>query len=115
MVIRTLAMAGLCALFASSSFAQSASSVSPSKEAPAATSPRFEAAHVDRNKRIPIPVQGGPTRAGDRYMIYAHSMQSLVSIAYSIPKTKSSAALRGWSATVTISKPKSPQGQAMPT
>ena len=50
--------------------------------------PRFEAAHVDRNKRVPIPMQDGPTREGDRYVIYAHSMESLVSIAYDVPETQ---------------------------
>jgi len=50
--------------------------------------PRFEAAHVDRNKHVPIPNQSGPTREGDRYVIYAHSMESLVSIAYDVPETQ---------------------------
>ncbi len=89
MLIRFLVIASFCALSPFHSFAQSASGVSPIKQtSPAAASPRFEAARVDRNMRIPIPVQGGPTRVGDRYMIYAHSMQSLVSIAYSIPENE---------------------------
>jgi uncharacterized protein (TIGR03435 family) len=52
------------------------------------SSPRFEAAHVDRNKRVPIPVQSGPAREGDRYVIYAHSMQLLISNAYGVPENQ---------------------------
>jgi bla regulator protein BlaR1 len=50
--------------------------------------PRFEAAHVDRNKRVPIPVQSGPTRGGDRYVVYALSMQALISHAYDVPENQ---------------------------
>jgi uncharacterized protein (TIGR03435 family) len=43
---------------------------------------------VDRNTLAPIPVQSGPTREGDRYVMYALSMQFLISNAYGIPENK---------------------------
>jgi uncharacterized protein (TIGR03435 family) len=89
MKIRILVVASLLAFFPLLSFAQAAGSVSKGNAtAPAAASPRFEAAHVDRNVRVPIPMQSGPTREGDRYVIYALSMQALISNAYDIPENR---------------------------
>ena len=53
-----------------------------------ASGPRFEAAHMERNKHVPIPTQSGPMREGDHYVIYAHSMQSLISEAYGVPENQ---------------------------
>ena len=50
--------------------------------------PRFEAAHVDRNKRVPIALQSITTREGDRYVIYSLSMQALISEAYGVPENQ---------------------------
>jgi uncharacterized protein (TIGR03435 family) len=52
------------------------------------SNPRFEAAHVDRNKLAPIPPQNGPLHEGDRYVIYALSMQALISYAYNVPENE---------------------------
>ncbi len=70
---------GLAAMFAGGSN-QSADT--------AASGPRFEAAHVERNKLLPIPPQSGPTHEGDRYVIYALSMQALISYGYNIPENE---------------------------
>jgi len=89
MKIRILVVASLLTLFPFLSFAQAAGGVSKGDATPpAATDPRFDAAHVDRNTLAPIPVQSGPTREGDRYVMYALSMQFLISNAYGIPENR---------------------------
>ena len=89
MLIQFLVIASFCALSPFHSVAQSASGVSPTKQtSPAAASPRFEAAHADRNMLPPFPVQYGPTREGDRYVLYAVSMQFLISNAYNISENR---------------------------
>ncbi len=53
-----------------------------------AAGPHFEAAHVDRNKRVPIALQSITTREGDRYVIYSLSMQALISEAYGVTENR---------------------------
>jgi uncharacterized protein (TIGR03435 family) len=88
-MIRILVLSSLLALFPFPSLAQAAGDASkPSDTPPAATSARFDAAHVDRNMLIPIPPMSGPTREGDRYVIYALSMDALISNAYNVQENQ---------------------------
>jgi uncharacterized protein (TIGR03435 family) len=88
MKIRILLAVNLFVFLHFLSFAQSGGNVSSGNGATPATASglRFEAAHVDRNKLAPIPMMSGPAREGDRYVIYAHSMEALISNAYGVPE-----------------------------